>query len=330
MPGFVYGDSYGDVANRELAMDSARDQRFFQSLAARRAFDQALAQRQQEDFRNQLGILSMLAQQRQNSESLNFNRATRAEDTQRDFLKSLLQNKQFYDSLASNERVAGLRLGGTAARDADREADRDYSEASGLAEQGTPLTELSKMFKLTPEQTARLTARIAQAAKQETADLAPSEAIQSASLPFIQGLITEARRKAAEKAALEKFTPFTLDSTLKKQVAEMPADKLPRLDDAAFRTLIENNLFKQKLDTLLRADPATQTVSPIPLPRRFQASNPSAMVAPPSPPAVRAAAGGPTNLAMQAVMEQAADAIRRGADPAAVKARLVALGLQPQ
>jgi len=43
---FIYGSDYSDVANRELATDSARDSRYFNSLASNRA---AQAQRQQQD-----------------------------------------------------------------------------------------------------------------------------------------------------------------------------------------------------------------------------------------------------------------------------------------
>lgn len=58
MPQFIFGDSYGDVGNRQLAYDAARDNRYFQMLADQRARDSAA-----QNFSLQSRSLDQTAQQ---------------------------------------------------------------------------------------------------------------------------------------------------------------------------------------------------------------------------------------------------------------------------
>lgn len=57
---FVYGDGFGDVANREMGMDAARDSRYFNSLSANRAAQALALQQAQAEAGNALSWEQLL------------------------------------------------------------------------------------------------------------------------------------------------------------------------------------------------------------------------------------------------------------------------------
>lgn len=271
MPRMVYGNDYGDVANRELAMDSQRDNRYFASLRHNLALEELARRQQQEDFSNAYALAQMV----ENARRYRGEQDYRNQQTRSSFLDRILQNQQFYDELGSRERIAGLNLRRTEGREADRDAERDYSEALQMVNQGVPPGDIGRMFKFNPAQSARLAAHFANLARMEEADLGPLETSARANQSIIQGTVDNARRSKAEQDALKRFTPFTLDSTIKKRVADMALKDLPMLEPQVFNNFIQQMILKEKLDALLRGNPATQQIEMIPQPRRFSQASPA-------------------------------------------------------
>lgn len=314
MARFVYADSPGGLGGQERALDSARDNRFFQSLAAQNIRQQMAEAEQQRELENQFKLMSFIASQKQNQLSNRFSLENRDYDRGQSAVKMLFERKKLADELASKERIAGLSV---AAR--DRTPEQDYAEGYQMVDQGMPPTEAAKLFRFAPQQLARLTAHYGNKARMEEEELAPIEDTARFNQTFIQGLIDSARRGKAEQAALSRFTPFTRDATLKADVAKLPVDKLPPLDEPTFNNLVQSFIMKQKLESLLRPDPAGQRVQTIPQRRRFQ-------MAPVAPDAAVPAAGMAPPTAPPWALRQAEEAIRLGADPAKVFERLQSLG----
>lgn len=267
---FAYGDSYGGVAQHELALDAGRDSRYFNSLNQQRALEQMLAQREQAEFANALAV----AQLAENSNRYRGEQQYRNQATQSSFLDRLLANKQFYDELASRERTAGLNFRAGQARESARTADADYSEAAEMIGQGMPPEQVNRLFQLQPPQQNRLAALFSMLARQEEEELAPIETSGRAHQSAIQAALDNARRMKAESEALQRFTPFTRNSTIKERVAKTPLEQLPMLDTPAFNSFIQQMILKEKLDSMLRGDPATQRIEMIPQPRRFRSFTP--------------------------------------------------------
>lgn len=334
MPRFLYGDSYGQIGSQELAQDQARDSRWFRSLDAQRALDALAQQQQQSGVGNALHVASLIQNAREQALQNRLAQQRYSDQQNLSMLHYLLQNQQFYDSLKSNEKVAGMRIKELQARDTERNADQDYAEAAQLAEHGVPTGTLSSLFKLTPQQNARLAARVAALAAQEEDQVGPVEQAQKTNLSTLQGLLNVKKREAAIGAALKEFTPFTWDSTIKERINKLPAENLPPLENETLDKWIQDNLVKKKLDTILAVDPQTQRIVPIPIQRRF----PKALL-PTAPPVASPAAGTPfpaagpslpqrpQGLSDDQLLAAAMAAIRSGKDTNAVIQRLQSWGL---
>jgi hypothetical protein len=89
---YVYGDGYGDVAGRELQMDSARDNRFFQSLAANRAAQAQAMQAAQMQQEAQYRAANLGLQQQQLDQSFQSNQLAR-QDQRNQFDQNLAWHK---------------------------------------------------------------------------------------------------------------------------------------------------------------------------------------------------------------------------------------------
>lgn len=143
MPRFIYGDSYGDVANRQLAYDQARDQRIFQSLAANRA---AAALRQQaaqaaadNEYRN-AAMSNNVSYRRSLLAREDEDRASRTGEREFDkklhIFDRLFQLDKFNKELDLESKALARELG-----------DKDYSEAAGAVEGGMVSSDdLSALF----------------------------------------------------------------------------------------------------------------------------------------------------------------------------------------
>lgn len=143
MPRFIYGDSYGDVANRQLAYDQARDQRIFQSLAANRA---AAALRQQaaqaaadNEYRN-AAMSNDVSYRRSLLAREDEDRASRTGEREFDkklhIFDRLFQLDKFNKELDLESKALARELG-----------DKDYSEAAGAVEGGMVSSDdLSALF----------------------------------------------------------------------------------------------------------------------------------------------------------------------------------------
>lgn len=274
----LYGNSYDSIGQQELSRDAARDSRFFRSMDAQRALEAMAQQQQQQEAANRFQQMQFLAQQRQQQYANRFSAENQQYSHLQNYLQQQFQNKQFYDRLASQEKVAGLRLGEVSAKDANRTGERDYNEAFNMISQGVPPDQASALFKsIAPDERARLQAHYANLAQLEEQNLAPSIATQQEQLVMLRQALEKNKRTKAEADELKKFTPFKLDSTIKKEVADLPSDKLPKLDQETFRRFIQDNILKDHLDSLLRADPTTQSIEPVPLPRKFRLNAPTAI-----------------------------------------------------
>lgn len=106
MSRFIFGDSYGDVANRELAYDASRDNRYFRMLADQR--QQEAAAREEEARAANLELaLRQLNQSGQESAAARQQSFMFHGDEQAYRQKALGQNANlFLKQLASNESIA--------------------------------------------------------------------------------------------------------------------------------------------------------------------------------------------------------------------------------
>lgn len=89
---YIFGDSYGDLGNRELATDAAGDQRYFNSLAAQRAADAAAAQQAQFGADYQLKLAD-LGQRRADTEVQRRFQLAQFLNSQNQFAQTLGLNK---------------------------------------------------------------------------------------------------------------------------------------------------------------------------------------------------------------------------------------------
>lgn len=118
MARMVYGDGYGDIANRELAMDAARDTRYFQSLAANRAAQAMRLQAAQSQAGNQLSWEQLLAQAALSSRNRddditqrNFTNRLRLADIDRSIAGDTRHQSNILEDLALRRRGMDLQYG---------------------------------------------------------------------------------------------------------------------------------------------------------------------------------------------------------------------------
>lgn len=188
----LYGESYGGIASQELARDSARDQRYFQSLAARRAVEQMNFQRQQAEQENAFRVAQLsanLAAQRE-AAGRDFERYR---DTRQDrLLDSFLENKRFYDQLGFNKsKLTSDETIGKA-----RIQERELDDATRAITEGSIRSEndIDSLFpNLDATQRRRLKVMAKSVDELEDQDIAASEAAAKAANAQLK-LGTDAKR----------------------------------------------------------------------------------------------------------------------------------------
>lgn len=342
MPQFIYGNDYGDVANRELATDSARDSRIFQSLAAQRAVDQMAQQQQQQEIANALHVASLVQNSRQTALQNRLAQQRYGNDQSMDWLRLMLSNKQFYDELGSKEKLARLKT-------TEGQQERDYSEAQDAVSGGlTPPESVRTLFPhLTDTQFSRLKAYWDSLASQEE----QTQKAVEGTTKGVEGAVTTARRaqKVSDLTAEEtkakqginlpqwlggggtESTIAQMFEAQRKAVPQLPADKLPLADPKLIQDIIKNYILRQKgMSERVYVDPDTQEVRTIPAPRRFQGFR--SPIAPPASPVASPTAGPspvprPQGLSDAQLISAAMAAIRQGKDTNSVIQRLQAWGL---
>lgn len=102
----LYGNSYDSIANQELSRDSARDQRYFNSLAAQRALAQMRISQQQAAQDSLYRNLALAENIRQNRLNTLFNRQDRSDYRRDRMLDMLLENKRYADQLGFRREEA--------------------------------------------------------------------------------------------------------------------------------------------------------------------------------------------------------------------------------
>lgn len=274
----VYGDSYGDIANRQLAMDQARDARYFQSLAANRALAAMAQQQQQASMDNAYRIASVIQSQREAQAARAAQAQHWADSMAMDRWKTMLQNQQYQQ---------GLQL----QRDqfTDKTGQKDYTEALGAVQQGlvNPGTIKTVFPNLGEDQASRLNEYYNILGKQE------EDAI-TASKSLANNLNAEvlAKKRIAAGAQLDADLAKAqtgwnmprwlggsgLDSTLAEESAvkkdAVLAGKAPlppgtRLPNQQIEDYIKSVLKNKGYADRVQFDDETQTWQPVIQPRRF-------------------------------------------------------------
>ena len=100
-PQFVYGDSYGGVAQNELAQDASRDSRYYQGLGAQRANRALDFQDQQAEAGNQLAWQQLIQQAAEAA------RRNQLDQSREQLLRDQMgqNNTQFVDKLALDKQA---------------------------------------------------------------------------------------------------------------------------------------------------------------------------------------------------------------------------------
>lgn len=199
----LYGSGYDSIASQEINRDQARDQRYFQSIAARRQVEQmmaaqreaALARRQRAmEFASNMGMqrMSMDRQDR----SLNTNRNDRLFD-------SMLENRRFYDKLAADT-----------SDDRARRSDVEFRTASEAVMEGAIRgSDVDKLFPtLSDTHRNRLKALSRSVEEFEGEEVTASQSAADSANSQIK-LATMAKREGLQKQIDE------LDASLKKSTS---------------------------------------------------------------------------------------------------------------
>lgn len=159
IPRFIYGDSYGDVGNRQLASDSAADSRFFNSLAAQRAQQQIEDSRQSGDEQMALAMAQMAQQDAARRDDLDYKYTSAGQNAD-------LFNRQ----LDSQRQIAQMQMDAQKQNLAAGTNDQLYKEAYTHIKTGVISTpqELEAFAKsrLTPDQKSQLMFVIDQAGRE--------------------------------------------------------------------------------------------------------------------------------------------------------------------
>lgn len=136
MPRMLYGESYGGIASQELARDSARDQRYFQSLAARRQVEQMMAAQREAALARRQRAQEFAASMEMQRAGLDRQDRTLSTNRSDRLFDSMLENRRFYDKLAADT-----------ADDRSRRSDVEFRSASDAVLEGAIRgTEVDKLF----------------------------------------------------------------------------------------------------------------------------------------------------------------------------------------
>lgn len=194
MPRNLYGESYSGIASQELSRDSARDQRYFQSLAARRAVEQMRHQQQQAAFQNQMAVNQLSANLAMQREGRNREAMQSREGRQERLMDDIIQNRQFYDKLKFEREKLGSETGVNKARIAEREMNEATESISdGTLKAGSNFDELFPNLDTTQRKRLQVMAKSVQEFEDEQA--AAAEAAAKAANAQIK-LATSAKQDA--------------------------------------------------------------------------------------------------------------------------------------
>lgn len=266
MPRYIYGEGYGDIGNRELATDAARDSRFFNTLNANQRAQQIADAEDQAAASQQMQWSSLLAniaaQHRQEA------RAGQAHDF--DLFKLQNANRQFQQQLQLE-----------AQRIAASQGDRKAQEFMALIGQGaiTP-GQADELYPGLPEGTRDVGKAVYGnfAAENSAEATANDNAAQNANQ-----LLRMERLKKANNEAMAKFptsksflgfggrTAEEQKALMAPIVADVEAGRqpLPFLDPLEFKTFVDA-LFKNRgLQNRVAVDEERQAFMPAPTQRRF-------------------------------------------------------------
>lgn len=284
---FVYGDSYGDVANRELAMDSARDSRFFRSLDARNALAQMAQQQAQQEAANRFQMMQFLARQREAQEATRYNRFQDQQMQQARLSDQGGQNRRFYDELALKKQIADMQHGNAG-------ADQDYNEAYQAITEGALTPEqLPQAFPtIPPNQRNRLATYFSNLANQEQQEIEFGQ--DDANLlneQIARKRLQEGIRKATEEAKASKkgfnFSPSEadIDANLATAIQALKAGtglKNVPLPENVIPEFLEMLVKNRRLSESVKWNPKEERFEARPIPRRFNRSTTPTPVAEPT------------------------------------------------
>ncbi len=242
----IYGDSYGGIAGTELATDSARDSRFFNTLNANQRAQQMADAEDQAAASQQLQwtqLMAGLAAQRRAQQEQDRAQALGRDPASLRLLELAMANKQFQQSLAA------------------KSGEQSYGEATRMLGAGVPIDQLPSLYpSLSPNQLARLQAYRSGLSSQETA----IEDYQKQLLPFMQAMILNAQKR---KLDAEQGPGTTVEN---------PGSEMPDLNESELEQAIAPYRKNMKLAELFSFDPERQAFDLIPQPRRFPVARPTA------------------------------------------------------
>lgn len=283
MSQFAYGDSYGGVAQNELAMDAARDSRYFNTLSQRLAIQRLIQDQQQNDFRNSLAA-SQTGEE--NRRFYGYELPMKQEAQQNTFLDRLLQRQQAHQDMLSREKIAAMHYG-------DVNADQDYAEAHDAVLKGlmTPDKAGAMFPSLTPAQRNRLQSYFNILGQRESADVAPAEAqgtaLSDALNEELSGKrlakgtadLTAAATKA--KSGLNWLWGPNSESSIDKRTQQAIKDLTEgrgrgavELDPAVLAQFVDDRLKRPAYNRFVQWDPGREAFVPTPIPRNFSWSSP--------------------------------------------------------
>lgn len=197
----VYGDSYGDVANRELAMDQARDSRYFQSLAANRAAEQIEMQARQAEAANRLAAVQAAMNQRRYLEEMAQRREQAAFSNNYNLMNALQRQREFQSELnyrrnmdQESQRRWNEELALKRSQLQDQQGNADYREASDAIMRGLVRPDaIPNLYpKLNPTQQSRLGDYYNTLAQQEAEQIKSGETLAKT----VQAMINAERQSA--------------------------------------------------------------------------------------------------------------------------------------
>lgn len=267
MPRYIFGDSYGDVGNRELATDQSNDSRFFNWLAANRA-QQEMADKAKSGSENL---------------QLSYDQLAAAQDNQqadRDYrMQALNQNANLFNKqIASNSDIAKMQLLAGQHHLDRADTTQAYNEAYNAIQSGNVTTpqELEQLIgdRITPEQKQRLGVYLATSFNKhklaydegERARQAMDQEYQNRVGPY-QSQVDEISKKittAPNAADVNWTTPhlwnwFGANPTKEKLQADLQNSGPVMMRNSAQERLFQDMGKSHRLDKLVDYDPMSHS-----------------------------------------------------------------------